>query len=134
MIWFPLSLTTTSDCQGFIRILESISSGRNNHFLSNFLLNFHRFWAPHLPDQFNIFPTVIIYCLSFASMLEFVTIWEGAGLNFTLEIFKRICLPCFKNCSRILAIINKNTKNLKNKARQNNQILPYGPYIVGDTQ
>lgn len=66
-------------------------------------------------------------------MLDFLTIWEGPGLNFTLTISKRTCLPCIRRCSRLHANINKETKDKtkkktpkkqKPKARQNNQILP----------
>ena len=59
-------------------------------------------------------------------MLESVTIWGGAGLNFTLEIFERMCLLCTRHmnpCSGLHATINKRDKN-RSKTRQNNQILP----------
>ena len=59
-------------------------------------------------------------------MLESVTIWGGAGLNFTLEIFERMCLLCTRHmnpCSGVHATINKRDKN-RSKTRQNNQILP----------
>lgn len=73
----------SSNCQGFIRISESISSGRNNHFLSNIPLNFHRFLVPCHLDQFNIFPMVsfIAYFLP-----PCWNLWQfGKGLGWILQ-------------------------------------------------
>lgn len=69
-------------------------------------------------------------------MLEFVTIWGGAELNFTLEIFERICLPCTKHMnpySGVQATINKRDKN-RSKTDKTIKFCPHGPYILGDTQ
>lgn len=69
-------------------------------------------------------------------MLESVTIWGGAGLNFTLEIFERMCLLCTRHmnpCSGVHATINKRDKT-EVKQDKTIKFCPHGPYILGDTQ
>lgn len=69
-------------------------------------------------------------------MLVFVTIGGGDGLNFTLEIFERMCLPCTRHMNPILGYMPPSTKETKTEVKQDKTIkfCPHGPYILGDTQ
>lgn len=65
--------------QGLVGVLGSISAGGNNSFPSSVPSNFFRFWAPYLPDQCNISPTVSL--VAYPWLLCWI-LWQlGEGLG-----------------------------------------------------